>query len=403
MSARTKAEGVGRRYVPRRWCVPVVLLSNPADGIEGDSILAELPGELGLLLWQTARDVTLWGMTPPELRGELFAAGAAPLRPALLAGTELPPKIAPVLATLQRMLAAPALAEADTLCLEVAAWARGAGLPHTAMAFAQAGAVAAPEFAEAALHVGIHARGAGQSARAETWLRRAVTLARRERDGVAYSSALVELGALHESRGDALRADRYYRIGYRAGRRYATRAARMRAAHGLFRLARRRGDHAGAAQFALSAQTAYDPEAAGAADLALDLARFWLDMDQPERASAAMRRLLPMLPGLPPAGQLAAFALTARARSEWGHLRRGRGAARAAWTLLEDEAIEDAVRYAAAMDLVHAGLKAGDPWTFNRAKRVVLRLAPQAEFPDVAERMAKLWPHDHVPLLERAS
>lgn len=38
-----------------------------------------------------------------------------------------------------------------------------------------------------------------------------------------------------------------------------------------------------------------------------------------------------------------------------------------------------------------------------RAKRAVLGLAPQAEFPAVAERMAKLWPEGESPRMERAS
>jgi hypothetical protein len=121
--------------------------------------------------------------------------------------------------TLRGMLSIPSRADAEVValcCLEVAAWARGAGLPHTAVAFAQAGAVAAPKFGEAALHVGLHARGAGQDARAETWLRRAVDVCRRDGDRVAYSSALGELGTLYESRDNALAADRFYRLAYRA-------------------------------------------------------------------------------------------------------------------------------------------------------------------------------------------
>lgn len=406
MSGETQRDGTRRRRAPRRWCVPAAMQHDPADKIEGNAILGENAGELGLLLWQAVRDVTLWGMTPPELRGELFADGTAHSRMARLAGTALPPKPSAVAATLVGMLAAPSPAREDTVaicCLEVAAWARRAGRPHTAVAFARAGAVAAPEFAEAALHVGIHARATGQDTRAETWLRRAVTLARRERDRAAYSSALVELGALHESRADPLRAERYYRMAFAAGRRFGARVARMRAAHGLFRLARQRGDDASAAQFALVARNLHEPDAAGAADVALDLARFWMDVDEPERAQAAMRRLVPLLPMLSQGGQLAAFALTARARSQWGHLRKGSAAARAAWALLEDETIEAGVRYAAAMDLAHAARRAGDLPAFNRAKRLVLRLAPQAEFPDVAARIATLWPEGEAPRMDKAS
>jgi hypothetical protein len=408
MGGGRRPRGQGRRRSPRLWCIPPAMLRDPGDGLEGDRILAETPDDLGLLLWRTVLDVTLWATTPHETRGNLFADGTADARLALLVATELPGKVSASVDTLHAMLSVPSRADAETValcCLEVAAWARGAGLPHTAVAFAQAGAVAAPEFGEAALHVGLHARGAGQDARAETWLRRAVDVCRRDGDRVAYSSALGELGALYESRDNALAADRFYRLAYRAARRYGARPARMRAAHGLFRLARRQDDHASATQFALSAQRAYEPDAAGAGDLLLDLARFWTDMGEPARAQSALRRLVPALLNMPPAAQLAALALTARARAEWGNLRAGVTAASAAWALLGDDVINERVRYAAAVDLAHAARVAGDLPAFTRAKRLVLRLASQTEFPDAAERMAKLWPDgdDPAPPMERAS
>lgn len=405
MGGGRPAHGHGRQRSPRLWCIPPAMLRDPGDGLEGDQILAETPDELGFLLWRTVMDVTLWASAPDGKRANLFADGTADARLALLAGTELPPKLSPPVDTLHGMLSVPGRADAEVValcCLEVAAWARGAGLPHTAVAFAQAAAVAAPEFGEAALHVGTYARRAGQDARAETWLRRAVDVCRRDGDKVAYSSALAELGALSESRENAPAANRLYRLAYRAARRFGARAARMRAAHGLFRLARRQGDDASAAQFALSAQRAYEPAAAGAADLLLDLSRFWTDLGEPARARSALRRLVPALVTLPPDRQLAAFALTARARAEAGSPRTGATAAGAAWALLQDEGVEGAVRYAAALDLAHAARMAGNLPAFTRAKRMALRLASREEFPEAAERMAKLWP-DRDPPMERAS
>lgn len=406
MGGGRRARGQGRRS-PRLWCIPPAMLRDPGEGLEGDRILEESPRGLGLLLWRTVLDVTLWATAPDEKRANLFADGTADARVALLAAAELSDKVSASVDTLHGMLSIPSRADAEVValcCLEVAAWARGAGLPHTAVAFAQAGAVAAPKFGEAALHVGLYARGAGQDARAETWLRRAVDVCRRDGDRVAYSSALGELGALYESRDNARAADRFYRLAYRAARRYGARPARMRAAHGLFRLARRQDDNASAAQFALSAQRAYEPDAAGAGGLLLDLCRFWTDVGEPARARSALRRLVPALLTMPPAAQLAALALTARARAEWGDVRAGVTAARAAWALLGDEGINERARYAAAVDLAHAARVAGDLPAFARAKRLVLRLASQAGFTDAAERMAKLWPDGDDPApLERAS
>jgi tetratricopeptide (TPR) repeat protein len=384
------------------------MLRDPADKLEGDSILHETPGDLGLLLWGTARDVALWGTTPQKRRGALFSDGTGDGRFALLAGTEIPSTVSASVDTLHGMLAVPGRADAEIVslcCLEVAAWARAAGLPHTAVAFAQAGAMAAPRFGDAALCVGVHARAAGQDARSETWLRRAVAVARREGNRVAYASALVELGAVYEARGETARAERFYRFAFRAACRHSARTARMRAAHGLFRLALRQGDYTTAAQFAWSALHAFEPDAeqAAAADLLMDLARFWTDAGQQSPARWALRRLVPALLTMPPAGQLAALALTARAQAQWGRVQSGRSAARAAWVLLADDSIPDPVRYSAAVDLAHAARVAGHLAGFQRAKRVVLRLAPRAEFAAVAARMAKLWPDGEPPAMERAT
>lgn len=386
-------------------CIPLAMLRDPGETLEGDRILEESPGEFGLLLWRTARDVTLWGGTPPEQRAKLFAEGSAEARLGLLTLTDIPPAVSAAVDTLHGMLAS---SRADdeivaVCCLEIGAWAHHAGLPHTAVAFAQAGAVASPAFGAAALQVGVFARAAGQGARAETWLRRAVSVSRRERDRVPYAVALVELGELYESRDSVEQAERLYQWGFRAARRYASRSARMRAAHGLFRLMRRKGDEAGAAQFAVVAQGLYEPAAAGGPDLLLDLARYWTEQGKPARARGALRRLAPSLAGLSPATQLAAQALTARARAEIGNHLKGASAVRAAWLLMADQEIADEVRFEAARHLAHAARVAGDLVKFTRARHAVLRLAPQADFPAVSSEMAALWPDGGRPCMERAS
>lgn len=402
---------MGRRVLApkhraRLQCVPPAMLRDPGETLEGDGVLAESSGDLALLLWRTARDVALWGSAPPAVRGKLFSGESANSRLGLLTATEIPAAISGAVDTLHGMLAPSRRADTEIVavcCLEVAAWARRRGLPHTAIAFAQAGAVAAPAFGEAALHVGIHARAAGQGVRAETWLRRAVAVSRRERARVPYSVALVELGELYEGRGKLDLAERFHLWGFRAARRFATRNVRMRAAHGLFRLMRRRGDDASATRFALTAQRLYGTDAAGGPALLLDLARYWTDHGEPARARGALRRLVASLPGLSRADQLAALALTARARTESGNRQAGARVARAAWTLMADEGIADTARFHAARDLAHAALLAGDPVRFTQAKRAVLRFASQTEFPVVAAEMARMWPGGERPPLERAS
>lgn len=377
----------------------------PAIWLEGERVLSETPGDFGLLLWRTVRDVTLWADTPQNQRGSLFVEGSVDRRIALLAAADIPPEVSAVVDTLNGMLTLSGRADASIItlcCLEIAAWARRAGLPHTAIAFAQAAALASPDVAEAALLTGAYARLAGQVSRAGTWLRRSLTLARRERDGAAYSAALVELGALYEERGQLERASSYYRSAFRAGRRMSARGARMRAAHGLLRLALRQGDPATAAQFALAAQSAYEADAQGGPDLLLDLARFWISLGERSRARAALGRLWPTLSKLPRSSRLIALALTARVRAEPGHLRKGASAARAAWALIADADIAEPIRWSAALDLAHAARTAGDLVAFTQAKRAILLLTPQAEFPAVATELEQMWPNMDAGI-ERAS
>jgi tetratricopeptide (TPR) repeat protein len=393
MSGEVRAPKGGS--VHRRWCLFPTLLRDPADTLEGDSILAESPGDFGLLLWQTVRDVTLWAGTPVDARGMLFRDGSAGARLGLLTMTDIPPAVSSAVDTLHGMLALSTRADDEIValcCLEIAAWAHRAGLPHTAVAFAQAGAVASPAFGAAALQAGVFARRAGQDVRAESWLRRAVGISRQGRDGVAYSVALVELGELYEVRGKEERAEHFFTWAFRSARRYAARSARMRAAHGLFRVMGRRGDAARAAQFALAAQSLYERDAEGGPDLLLDLARHWTDGGERARARGALRRLVPSLARLSRAHRLAAFALTLRARAEQGSRLHMGAVALAAWEMLSDEEIADDVRLRASLDLAHAARLALDLAAFTRARRAALLLAPQAAFPAVASELAKIWP-----------
>lgn len=98
-------------------------MRSPGEAVDGDGVLAEVPGDLGLLLW-TARDVTLWGEASAAQRDKLFAEGSADARVAGLTATDLPRAVSASLMTINALLALGALADASILsicCLEVAA------------------------------------------------------------------------------------------------------------------------------------------------------------------------------------------------------------------------------------------------------------------------------------------
>jgi hypothetical protein len=270
---------------------------------------------------------------------------------------------------------------------------------RTAIDFAQAAALTAPERAEAALHAGIFAAAAGQGARAGTWLHRAVGLARRDEDRATYAAALVELGTVYERHGATDRAVHFFQLAFRAGRRHSELAARMRAAHGLLRIARVRGDDEAARRCASQAQAAYCPDAEGAPALLLDLARLWTDAGELGKARGALHRLSPWGASLSPADRLVATALIARV---FARLRvRPRvgesalpidtaAAAQDAWSLLRDEEIPLQMRYSAALDLAHAARLRRDREGVARAIAVLTALVPETQYRALRLEIARL-------------
>ena len=62
----------GRGSRSRGGCVPLTIKRGPDEALEGAAILAEFPGDLGVLLRRTARDLRLWDKARPDARESLF-------------------------------------------------------------------------------------------------------------------------------------------------------------------------------------------------------------------------------------------------------------------------------------------------------------------------------------------
>lgn len=375
----------------------------PGETLEGASLLAELQGDFGVLLWRTVRDLSLWVATPPRARAGLFAPASTDVRLARLAMTDVPSRIAAPLDTIQGMLTRADRADAGVLaicCLEIAAWAREAGVPHTSVAFAQAGALVSPDFAEAALLTGMAALAVYQDARAATWFRRAVALARRERDWATYAAGSIEAATVEERRGTTERAEQLFRLASRAARRFKNSDVYVRAELGLFRLARRRGEVTTAAAHARSVGRAFRREVEPGPDVLLDLARFWMEAGDLRAARSALRRLVPRRVELPREAQLSLWALVARvfAKADPGL---SAAAAAEAWEALLDPTLPEGTRLAAGLDLAHAARQAGDEAAFTRAKNVVLALAPGEGADGIAGEVMRLWAAEPEPAAVR--
>jgi tetratricopeptide (TPR) repeat protein len=280
----------GRRSPP-----PPAILRAPGETLEGADILDEFRGALGVLLWRAVRSVTLWSAVPAGERTQLFAPASARrwLRDA--AAPEAPRPLRRLLRTLASVLAsthAGSERRAAHACLEVSRWAEREGAPGTALCFAQASACAAPADAAGALATGVLALQRGQDARAESWLRRALVLARRQADRSVHAEACLHLGGLLERRGQKFAAERLYLRAARLARRSGLRHVRSDALLALFRKAAR-GDAREAAEYARAAFGALGPADARVSELAYELACFYLAREDHAAALPLLKCLLP--------------------------------------------------------------------------------------------------------------
>jgi tetratricopeptide (TPR) repeat protein len=369
-SRRKPRPRAGRPGVDRRWVVPMAIQREPDETIEGSYVLDEFGDDAGLQLWLALRSVTLWAQVPAERRPGLFPEGAAERRLEALREAGVEPALEVPLTTLAGVVSDPGGISAGVVtlaCERVAEWAEARGAPGTALLFAQAGALASPEGAGAACVVGRLALAWGREARAETWLRRSIALARRGGEWEVYASAYVRLGEMLARRGAAGAARRHLLKGLRAARRWGLLRVRGRALHGLFRLARDEGSVEAAERLARGAVRAFGIHRPGAAPLLLELADFHLARGRHARAADVLRRLLPTLTA--PAERVPALALLARAAAHLGDRRLYEDAWGAAWAL--GTADPPSRHLPAMLDLARAASHYSDWLRVDQAARLV--------------------------------
>lgn len=265
---------------PRRWRTPPPLTRGSAETLEGMEILREVAGETGLLLWQSYRNVMFWATAEPGERGRLFASEASRRRLANLLDASVPADLVDSLVAIGRMLGAPESTTGEAVagaCRAIAQWAERAGYSATALAFTQAAALSAPRNAGFALEVGKMARSRGEQARAETWFRHTIMIARQAGDWESYARAYIALGKMLLMRGNFPAAHRMLIKALRAARRKGLVQIQGMASHDLFVIATETGRNAQAEEYARMALRAYGPEHPQLPVLAHDIAYYWMN------------------------------------------------------------------------------------------------------------------------------
>ncbi|MBW3571358.1 MAG: hypothetical protein KY467_09645 [Gemmatimonadetes bacterium] len=263
---------------PRRRTRIPPALTRGAESMPAIGILDEVPGDLGVLLWRSARNVALWAATPAASRGALFAGGAADAREAALSGVEVDPEIAAPLSVMVRLLESPATMDVGRVvnaCRRISVWAEQRGALATALEFMQAAALSAPQVAALAYGVGRLARRRAEYDRAESWYGRAIVQARRTGDWRTYALGYSGLGNLNTQKGNFPVARRAQMRGLRAALRHNLTDLQGIAFHDLFVTHIETGAGTEATTFASRAFHAYGPDHPFVPRLAYDVAYHW--------------------------------------------------------------------------------------------------------------------------------
>jgi tetratricopeptide (TPR) repeat protein len=284
------------RKTARRWRVPPALTHGDTDAFEGLSVLDDVPGELGLVLWQSVRDAMLWARAGKTDRETLFAPGADRARVAEVLAAGAPDELEEPLKTMAAMLGAAATMREENValaCRQVSQWAEARGRLAASLSFAQAAAVVTPADPSAAYTVGRLARRRAEHARAETWFRRTIALARQAGDWPTYAQAFLGLGNLYVLRGNFPAARRFLVRALRAAGRNSLHDIEGGALHDLFGIAVETGDAKEAHELARAAFQAYGPHHPRLPRLAHDVAYFWTTQGSFERALSVFKSLVP--------------------------------------------------------------------------------------------------------------
>jgi tetratricopeptide (TPR) repeat protein len=349
---------VPQRKTQRRWRVPPALKRGD-EIFEGLGVLDEVSGERGLVLWQSLRDSLLWADAQEDERTALFSSDAERTRVAMIMAAQTGPELEEPLTVLARMLDEPAGMPEEVValaCRRISQWADDEGLLGTALAFAQAAATVTPGDASAAYAVGKLARRRAEHARAETWLRRSIALARQIGDWATYSQAFLALGNMYLKRGNLPQARRLLIRAVRAAQRNSLHHLEGMAQHDLFGVAVEAGRPTDAQELARAAFAAYGPQNPALPRLAQDIAYWWITQGYFARALPVLHSVLPHHPQ--PFDQLTVMGNIARAAGGVGD----RVLFRDAWDRchdLLDNAVVDERAAQALLDLAYGAASLG--------------------------------------------
>lgn len=268
-------------------------LSIPGGEVAGAEIVRELGAEVSLAVWQTLRGVLMWAAETPDARPALFDTEAMRAWECELLVASWEPELRYPLAVLVGELAGdPTPEPIARACLCVTDWALTREAWSTALAFAEAAALAWPEHPRYAWMVGRLLRTRGRLREAEQWARRCVRVAAATGDWEAQGAGLTALGNVRFQMGKYREASQAHTDALRCARRHKLRDREGEALHDLVGLSTAMGDFSAAEKYARAAFEIYQEGHPRLPALAHDVTQLWMMRGQFARALPVLRQLL---------------------------------------------------------------------------------------------------------------
>lgn len=286
MGARTSSYPLGLEFR-----APLTI---PGGDVAGAEVVRELPEAFSLPVWQALRCVVRWSAAEPGSRSALFDAAAMEEWEVELLLADWDEALRLPVAVIAGVLVDAEGASPERLaraCLCVTDWALAHGAVTTALAFAEAAALAWADQPRYAYMVGRLLRTHGRPREAEEWMKRVVRIGRRLEDREAECLGLNSLGNFRYRAGRYLEAIRIQGQALRNARKHGLADREGEILHDLFTATWYAGDEPRAEQYARSAYEHYKHGHPRLPGLAHDVAYSWVLKGHYGRALSVLRDL----------------------------------------------------------------------------------------------------------------
>jgi tetratricopeptide (TPR) repeat protein len=183
--------------------------------------LAEFGADLDKVIWQSARDAQLWGLTSPAARGYLFKRPALDVQRTIERAIKGEPGLDAPLRILLEMVLKPADANPTSVagaCEAMRVWAESQHLHEVAVQYAEAAAYALPDSARLAADAGQCCVRITLFGRGAQWFERSVRVAKRAEDWEWCIRALARYGNLMYELGSYKRASKILQDAFKIAR-----------------------------------------------------------------------------------------------------------------------------------------------------------------------------------------